>query len=58
MPGMSVLLTRLISQVSQLSQKTEYWQFSVVWWLILVLESVVISWIERSCLVEYVYFYD
>ncbi len=54
--GMSVLLTR-VSKVSQLSKKTEYWQFSFVKWIILVSESVVFNWFTRSCLVGYFYFY-
>ncbi len=53
---MSVLLTR-VSKVSQLSQKTEYWQFSFMRWLILVFESVVVDWFARSCVVGYFYFH-
>ena len=41
-----------IVKVSSVVQKSEYWQFLVVWWLILVLELFVVGWFSCTCLVR------
>ena len=54
---MLVLLTNVGNKVSIVSQKTDYWQFSIMQWLIFMSESVVFDWFKRSCVIKYVYFY-